>query len=77
MNIIGYTSLYRNGQIMVPVEIIRKNNLDENTIIKWIETDKGEYNVSFRKKHDVNELIGLYSTDKPTNSVKLIRELRK
>ncbi len=75
--IIGHTKIYKNFQTSIPKEVRETFGVNKDTIVEWGIDEKGKPEVNFRKKVTVDEIIGLIKTDKPTNSVKLKRELYK
>ena len=70
------TKVY-NNQTTIPAHLRKKESIDNNTIVEWIEKEDNTYEVKFRKKRTFKEMLGKYSLDEPTNSVELKKELYK
>lgn len=75
--IIGHTKIYKNFQTSIPKEVRETFGVNKDTIVEWGIDENGEPKVNFRKKVNVEDIIGLIKTDEPTNSVELKKELYK
>ena len=73
--ILATTKLYRNNQTAVPSIIRDKFDVDADTIIEWGINEKNEPVIKFRKKRNIEDIIGLVQLDERTDSVKLKKEL--
>ena len=73
--ILATTKLYRNNQTAVPIIIRDKFDVDADTIIEWGINEKNEPVIKFRKKRNIEDIIGLVQLDERTDSVKLKKEL--
>ena len=74
--IMGHTKVYKNFQTSIPKEVRETFGVNNDTIVEWID-ENGELKVNFRKKVNVEDIIGLIKTEEPTNSVELKKELYK
>ena len=63
------------GRIVIPKEIRKKNNIDKETVLEWSIDKEGNTIVNFRKRRDIRNLIGAFSTEEKTNAVELKRSL--
>ncbi|MDR0911975.1 MAG: hypothetical protein LBM96_05150 [Methanobrevibacter sp.] len=70
------TNLYKGFQTVVPANIRKKLNLDLDYILEWNISDENKVEVEFRKKTNVNDLIGIFSSKEPTDAVDLQRKMR-
>lgn len=75
--IVGNTKVYKNFQTSIPKEVRETFGVDKDTIVEWGIDENGKPEVNFRKKVNVDDIIGLIKTDEPTNSVELKKELYK
>lgn len=75
--IIGHTKVYKNFQTSIPKEVRETFGVNNDTIVEWGIDENGELKVNFRKKVNVEDIIGLIKTEEPTNSVELKKELYK
>lgn len=73
--ILATSKIYGNYQTIIPEEIRKKNNIDKDTILEWCINKEGNTIVNFRKRRDVKNLIGAFSTKEKTNAVELKRGL--
>ncbi len=73
----GIETRVYNNQTTIPAHIIKKESIDNNTIVEWIEKEDNTYEVKFRKKRTFKEMLGKYSLDELTNGVKLKKEIYK
>ncbi len=49
-DILAITKIYKNFQTVIPKEIRKEFNIDDNTVIEWNITDNGEPKINFRQK---------------------------
>ena len=75
--IMGHTKVYKNFQTSIPKEVRETFGVNNDTIVEWGIDENGELKVNFRKKVNVEDIIGLIKTDESTNSVELKKELYK
>ena len=73
--IMGHTKVYKNFQTSIPKEVRETFGVNNDTIVEWGIDENGELKVNFRKKVNVEDIIGLIKTEEPTNSVELKKEL--
>ena len=73
--ILATTKLYSNNQTAVPSIIRDKFDVNGDTIIEWGINEKNEPVIKFRKKRNIDNLIGMVQLDEITDSVKLKKEL--
>ena len=73
--ILATTKLYNNNQTAVPSIIRDKFDVNGDTIIEWGINEKNEPIIRFRKKRNIEDLIGMVQLDEITDSVKLKKEL--
>ena len=65
------TKVYNNNQTSIPSEIRKKFNITVDDIVEWNEDENGEIKVNFRKKSKLTDIVGITSSKKPIDSVKL------
>lgn len=73
--ILATSKIHGNFQTNIPEEIIEKNNIDRETVLEWSIDKEGNTIVNFRKRRDIGNLIGAFSTEEKTNAVELKRSL--
>ena len=71
------TKVYNNNQTSIPSQIRKKFDVKVDDIVEWIEMENGEVNVRFRKKSQINDIVGIASTKSPVNSVKIQKRIDK
>ena len=71
------TRINDNFQTVIPAEIRKHYNLDQNYIIKWSINEAGKTELDYIKKIPVKDMIGQYSAKEPVNSVKLKQNFKK
>ena len=71
------TKVYNNNQTSIPSQIRKKFNVKADDIVEWIEKENGEVNIRFRKKSQLNDIVGIVSTKKPFNSVEIQKKIDK
>ena len=75
--IIATTKIYKNFQTSIPKEVREVFNVDEKTIVEWGINENGKSEVNFRKKVELEDIIGIVKTDDVTDSVLLKKEVYK
>lgn len=65
------TNIYDKFQTVIPSEIRKHYNLDQNYIIRWSINDAGKTELEFIKKIPIEDMIGRYHAKEPIDSVKL------
>jgi len=45
-----------------------------NDIVEWIVNEDGEININFRKRCRLDDIVGIVSSKKPIDSVKIQKE---
>ncbi len=75
MNVLAISKVQSNYQTTIPKEIRKNYNIDNNTVVEWFINEKGNPEINFRRKRNLNELKGLIKLDYVTNSVELKKEL--
>ena len=73
--ILATSKVYGNYQTSIPKEIRKKKNIDKETVLEWSIDKEGNTIVNFRKRRDIRNLIGAFSTEEKTNAVELKRSL--
>lgn len=73
--ILATTKLYKNNQTAVPSIIRDKFGVDGDTIIEWGINKNNEPIIKFRKKRNIEDIIGMIRLEEKTDSVKLKKEL--
>ena len=58
------TKLYNNNQTSIPSQIRKKFNVKADDIVEWIEKENSEVSVKFRKRNQINDIVGIVSTKK-------------
>lgn len=58
MRVIATSKLYKNKQSSVPSEIRKQFNIDEDTIIEQGISEEGKPEINFRKKINIEDMIG-------------------
>lgn len=71
------TRIYKNNQTVIPKEIRKKYDVDENTVVEWDINKNGEPEIRFRKKITIDEMVGAIDLGYETNAVELKKELYK
>ncbi len=69
------TKVYDNNQTAIPSEIRKKFNVQANDIVEWFVNEDGEINIFFRKKSRLNDIVGIVSSKKPIDSVKIQKRI--
>ncbi len=69
------TKVYDNNQTVIPSEIRRMYDVQANDIVEWIVTEDGEININFRKRSKLEDIVGIVSSKKPIDSVKIQKRI--
>ena len=75
MLILATSKVQSNYQTTIPKEIRKNYNIDHDTVVEWYINDNGKPEINVRKKRNIKDLAGAFSTDEKTNSVELKRSL--
>ncbi|MGL6299219.1 MAG: AbrB/MazE/SpoVT family DNA-binding domain-containing protein [Methanobacteriaceae archaeon] len=65
------TKVYNGNQTTIPSEVRKKYNVAPEDIVEWKITDNGTLELSFRKKVELKDVLGLIKEDIPYNAVEL------
>jgi bifunctional DNA-binding transcriptional regulator/antitoxin component of YhaV-PrlF toxin-antitoxin module len=68
---IATTKIYNKYQTVIPAEIRKKLNIDKTYVIEWDLDENNEVKLNFRKKTKPEDIIGMISTENPTDAVEL------
>jgi len=68
------TKVYDNNQTAIPSEIRKMFKVQANDIVEWIVNEDGEININFRKRCRLDDIVGIVSSKKPIDSVKIQKE---
>jgi len=71
------TKVYNNNQTSIPSKIRKKFNIKVDDIVEWIEDDDGGIKVNFRQKSKIDDIVGIVSSEKSINSVKIQKKLER
>ena len=63
------------GRIVLPKEIRKNYDIDNDTVVEWAINDNGNPEINFRKKRNFKNLGGAFKSDERTNAVELKRSL--
>jgi AbrB family looped-hinge helix DNA binding protein len=69
------TKVYDNNQTAIPSEIRKMFKVQANDIVEWIVNENGEININFRKRSKLDDIVGIVSSKKPINSVKIQKRI--
>jgi len=69
------TKVYDNNQTAIPSEIRKMFKVQANDIVEWIVNEDGEININFRKRSRLDDIVGIVSSKKPINSVKIQKRI--
>lgn len=73
--VLATSKIYGNYQTSIPKEIRKRCNIDKDYVIEWDLTEEGKPEINFRKKRNIENLIGAFHLEEETNSVELKRSL--
>jgi len=71
------TKVYKSNQTVIPSEIREKFNVTPDDIVEWNINEKGKPELTFRKKVELKDVLGLIKDDIPYNAVELKRMASK
>lgn len=69
------TKVYDNNQTAIPSEIRKMFKVQANDIVEWIVNENGEININFRKRSKLDDIVGIVSSKKPIDSVKIQKRI--
>ncbi|NLJ39185.1 MAG: AbrB/MazE/SpoVT family DNA-binding domain-containing protein [Candidatus Atribacteria bacterium] len=69
------TKVYDNNQTAIPSEIRKMFKVQANDIVEWIVNEDGEININFRKRSRLDDIVGIVSSKKPIDSVKIQKRI--
>jgi AbrB family looped-hinge helix DNA binding protein len=69
------TKVYDNNQTAIPSEIRKMFKVQANDIVEWIVNENGEININFRKRSRLDDIVGIVSSKKPIDSVKIQKRI--
>lgn len=69
------TKVYDNNQTAIPSEIRKMFKVQANDIVEWIVNPDGEININFRKRSRLDDIVGIVSSKKPIDSVKIQKRI--
>ena len=65
------TKVYKSNQTAIPSEIRKKFNVTPDDIVEWNINENGKPELTFRKKIELNDVLGLIKDEIHYNSVEL------
>lgn len=71
------TKVYEGNQTTIPAEFRKRHNIKPNDIVEWKEDRNGNIYVNFRKKVNVEDVMGIIKLNKRTDAVQLKKKLYK
>lgn len=57
--ILANSKIYKNYQTVIPKEVRKEFNVNDDTIIEWTKTDDDELKITFRKKVTLKDVAGM------------------
>ena len=69
------TKVYDNNQTAIPSEIRKMFKVQANDIVEWSVNENGEININFRKRSRLDDIVGIISSKKPIDSVKIQKRI--
>jgi len=70
-SMLASTKLYNKYQTVVPSEIRKRLNVEEDDILEWDVTEDGCAKIMFRKKMTDEDIIGIIDGKLPYNAAEL------
>ena len=55
--ILANSKIYKNYQTVIPKEVRKEFNVNDDTIIEWTKTDDDELKITFRKKVTLKDVL--------------------
>jgi len=68
MEILANTKIYKNYQTVIPKEVRKEFNVNDDTIIEWTKTDDDELKITFRKKVTLKDVAGMIKKEDDIDS---------
>lgn len=65
------TKVYKSNQTAIPSEIRKKFNVAPDDIVEWNINEDGKVELTFRKKVELEDVLGLIKEKLPYNAVEL------
>lgn len=65
------SKVYKSNQTAIPSKIRKKFNVSPDDIIEWNINEKGNPELTFRKKIKLEDVLGIIKDEVPYNSVEL------
>ncbi|WP_432644433.1 AbrB/MazE/SpoVT family DNA-binding domain-containing protein [Methanobrevibacter sp.] len=75
MLILATSKIQSNYQTTIPKEIRKNYDINKETVVEWTINEKGNPEITFRKKRSFKKLAGAFKTEEKTNAVELKRSL--
>ena len=75
--VVTTTKIYDKYQTVIPKEIRKKLDISKDDIVEWRLLENDEIKINIRKKSNFRDIMGIISTKKPTNAVKLKKKAQK
>ena len=78
MNIMVITTkIYNKFQTVIPKEIRKKLDITKDHLVEWYLDETGEIKVKFVENLSFEDMAGIFSSDKPTDAVKLKKRTQR
>lgn len=69
------TKVYDNNQTAIPSEIRKMYDVQPTDIVEWFVNEDGGISINFRKRSKLNDIVGVVSSKKPIDSVKIQKRI--
>lgn len=66
--ILSNSKIYKNYQTVIPKEVRKEFNVNDDTIIEWTKTDDDELKITFRKKVTLKDVAGMIKKEDDIDS---------
>ena len=66
--ILANSKIYKNYQTVIPKEVRKESNVNDDTIIEWTKTDDDELKITFRKKVTLKDVAGMIKKEDDIDS---------
>lgn len=66
--ILANSKIYKNYQTVIPKEVRKEFNVNDDTIIEWTKTDDDELKITFRKKVTLKDVAGMIKKEDDIDS---------
>ena len=73
--VLATSKIQSNYQTTIPKEIRKNFQIDNDTVVEWAINERGRPEINFRRKRNIKDIVGAFSSDEPTNAVELKRSL--